>query len=39
MAALEPTHLITSTQVRAIQTSRIIIEAGLDLIPDTHHAF
>lgn len=37
--ALEPTHLITSTQLRAVQSARILAEGGLNLIPDTHPAF
>lgn len=36
---LKPTHLITSTQLRAVQSARILIENGLDIIPDTHPAF
>ncbi|HMO77972.1 MAG TPA: histidine phosphatase family protein [Candidatus Paceibacterota bacterium] len=36
---LNPTHLISSTQLRALQTAQIIIEGGLDLIPNTYHAF
>lgn len=36
---LEPDRLITSTQLRAVETARILIEGGLDLIPDTHQAF
>lgn len=37
--ALKPTRLITSTQLRAVETAKIIIAGGLDLIPDTHQAF
>ena len=36
---LKPTHLITSTQLRAVETTKIILAGGLDLIPDTHNAF
>ena len=36
---LKPTHLISSTQLRAVQSTRILIENGLDIIPDTHAAF
>ena len=34
----EPTHLVTSNLVRAIETSRIICDA-CDLIPETNHNF
>lgn len=39
IVGLEPTRMITSTQLRAVQTTKIIVGGGLDLIPDTNHAF
>ncbi len=36
--ALKPTHLITSTQLRALESTRIIVEA-CDLVPETVPAF
>lgn len=38
IAKLEPTHLITSSLVRAVETARIIGET-CDLVPDTSHHF
>ncbi len=39
IADLKPTHLITSTQLRAVQTTKIIVSECFDLIPETHTAF
>lgn len=37
---IKPTHVITSTNLRAVQTARIIIaESEFDLIPETNPAF
>jgi broad specificity phosphatase PhoE len=38
IAALKPTHLITSTQLRAIETARIVA-AATDLIPESYPPF
>ncbi len=38
IAVLEPTHIITSTQLRAVETTRIITGA-VPLIPETHADF
>lgn len=38
IAALQPTHIITSTQLRAIETTRILT-AGCAVIPETHPEF
>lgn len=38
LAILHPTHIITSTNVRAVETAQVIA-AACDLIPDTHPAF
>lgn len=39
IADLRPTHIITSTQLRAVQSSKIINEYCGDVIPETHPAF
>ena len=39
IAALKPTHIITSTQLRAVQTTKTIIEYCGQMTPDTHPAF
>jgi len=40
IADLEPTHIVSSTNFRAIETTKIIItECNLDLIPETNPAF
>lgn len=36
---LKPTHIITSTQLRAVQTTKIITAYCEGIIPDTHPAF
>jgi broad specificity phosphatase PhoE len=36
---LKPTHFITSTQLRAVQTTKIIVSKCVDLVPETHNAF
>jgi len=38
IATLEPTHIITSTQLRAVETTRIIT-GSLPVIPETHADF
>lgn len=38
ISTLKPTHIITSTQLRAVETTKIINEY-CDIIPDTHPAF
>lgn len=38
IAALKPTHLVSSSLVRAVETARIIGET-CDLVPDTSHHF
>jgi broad specificity phosphatase PhoE len=38
VVALRPTHIVSSTQLRAIETTRIVATA-CDLIPETHAAF
>lgn len=38
VAALNPTHIITSTQLRAIETTRILASA-VPVIPETHPEF
>lgn len=38
IAALHPTHLITSTQLRAIETARVVA-AATDLIPESYPPF
>ena len=38
IAALQPTHLITSTHIRALETARVIAKK-IDLIPETYPAF
>ena len=38
IAALKPTHLITSTQLRAVETARIVA-AATDLIPESYPPF
>lgn len=39
IADLKPTHIITSTQLRAVETTKIIVSECLDIIPETHNAF
>jgi len=40
VAKLKPTHIVSSTDFRAVETTKIIItECTDDLIPDTHPAF
>ena len=39
IATIKPTHLITSTQLRAVQTTKIINEYCEGMTPDTHPAF
>jgi broad specificity phosphatase PhoE len=39
IANLKPTHFITSTQFRAVQTTKIISAYCEGIIPDTHPAF
>ena len=39
IANLKPTHIITSTQLRAVQSTKIIASYCEDVIPDTHPAF
>lgn len=36
---LKPTHIITSTQLRAVQTTKIIDAYCEDIIPETHNEF
>lgn len=38
VSSLQPTHIITSTQLRAIETARILT-AACDVIPATHEDF
>lgn len=37
-ASFQPTHLITSSQVRAVETARVIVDT-LDVIPQTNESF
>ena len=40
VAELDPTHIVSSTNYRAVQTAKIIVtECESDLIPETHPAF
>lgn len=39
IAELRPTHIISSTHLRAVQTTQIITSYCENLIPDTHPAF
>lgn len=39
IANIKPTHIITSTQLRAVQSTKIITDYYAGVIPDTHHAF
>src|SRR3989338_10792490 len=39
IAELRPTHIISSTHLRAVQTTQIIASYCENLIPDTHPAF
>jgi broad specificity phosphatase PhoE len=39
IADLKPTHIITSTQLRAVQSTKIIADYCEGIIPDTHPAF
>lgn len=39
IAELRPTHIISSTHLRAVQTTQIIASYCEDVIPDTHPAF
>ncbi len=39
ISELKPTHIISSTQLRAVQTTKIIAEYCEGIIPDTHYAF
>ena len=39
IAKLRPTHIISSTHLRAVQTTQIITSCCDDIIPDTHPAF
>ena len=36
---LKPTHIISSTHLRAVQTARLMIDCCTDIIPVTHTAF
>jgi broad specificity phosphatase PhoE len=38
ISALQPTHIITSTQLRAMETTRILT-AACDVVPETHPEF
>ena len=39
ISEIKPTHIISSTQLRAVQTTKIIAEYCENVIPDTHPAF
>ncbi len=39
VCTLKPTHIISSTQLRAIQTTKILTDYCEGIIPDTHPAF
>lgn len=39
ISEIKPTHIISSTQLRAVQTTKIIADYCEDVIPDTHPAF